>query len=1363
MEIESARYAITYRPVDIVGEAESPLTQGRLVAVATGPPARSTPSNVWLLDVSNDASTQWIGAVSLTSSATDGFINRTFMRNGFLYAATYGKGIQAIDLGTVIDGFKAPGTDAFFQMSQALFTDGRGFGQENVLSIPVDGPHGPARLEDLEAGPVGPEGRLARRRHRRHRPHHRRPRDAPGPLERPGHRRSRRRDTHRRPRHRPGKIDGYDIAVVAGSGTVLGEPQTLLMVVDISNPSGSSRPGLDRLEDASVGDILVKDDLALLGGGQQVTVVSLTDPTQPRVTGTIAGVGGRLALTETGLLYSTARSVFGGETELGGVRTAALGSIAILESASPLLIQVGDDGRTLEPIELTFRVIAPPDTPVELSAALGEGGESPMAKVRLAGVTGGTQTVSLPAGILLDPPAPRLEFRAIREDGSRTAPVYHEIVSHEVARAREEEFQLRPAFFAVTPGFAHGGDEVKRITVTGKNLAGMRTLYIQDEEATWHSIPVAGVPTEASFAADIPGFMLSAPGFLQLSPFEGEVQEALAFVVGDPATPSAGTLEGVGLTGVSSTEIGPGGTLTLSGTGFSEGMTAIVGRNPGVTLTTTFVDATTIQVELPPGYVGTATDLYVSIVSPDGTTRSASLPVQATQAEAPVNWDALYEPGQMVLLNTTGTIEWNGGPNQKITLHGVDLEPGTRVEIIAGRKKETVVAIAGPPNPNPQPRVGAVSVQIPSVFAQRLRYYVYLLSGNSRLLPTAGAKPAAAFPTVEIPLGGRLKFSAYKVEGDKRRVHIVPLADPAVGRVKCAGQIFDDRLAAQDWATATKRQKLPIDRVTYALTQLTRPSGADPARALPLVEKETNRCDPGTRDSAGTISADLASRVLYLRGIRLPQESERGTIVATFEDPASPEKPLWGRLHFKVVRPTVMGPTTMDAELIEGLVDAASWGGVPPHFLKAQAAQETSKPVKDDPRNYRYEPMTIDYQQISSGTADASNHRTKPVPYFYFTKHLKAGRAVKVDPQPSETDGDWTVCTEGTTPASGSCDGEPVPVGASSFTIVRPPAQEAIRYSTVKAQRHPSNTAVSRIDPPIEYYDLQAKKWVRVRYHDPVAGQFKFDPTDNTAQLGKPLEEGEWVEFAFERVVTEPVTAGECGTLLASELRQDGNPNRSYQHPDNVSFADDDTIASYFARNQQTNPGGGWRGNDSEKKVEWVTDPSKAGGARFKGVLNPEFHVVPTQLAVAGSFGPFHATVLDWDSANRRPYLERSGFKLQDTGVCLQDLRPRGATVAEMKEPVAKAAKVAVASHGYNMTTTKAAYTCTAAPGAPGVCDQIDFARRWSKILSRYNPGAPGAYVLGSPPPHLKKLQDSKLNWIGQEAVVEYDVDQAVK
>ena len=322
-EIKSARYAVVHRPVDIVGETESPLTGGRLVAVSTGPPARSTPSNVWVLDVSNDASTQWVGAVSLANSAGDGFINRTFMKNGVLYAATYRKGIQVVDLGKVIDGFAAPGTDAYFQMNQALFTDGRGFGQENVVSIPVSGPYGAAHLEDLEAGPVGPEGRLAVVASG----------DTGLTLVDPGTRQilssgavtvlaedGQTEEATLDYGRALGlaKIETYDIAVVAGSGTALGEPQTLVMIVDISNPVAPVGLGWTALADTSVGDIIIKDDLALLGGSAQVTIVSLTDPTQPRITGVLDGVGGRLALTEDGLASSRQRGASSEE-----IRTSA--------------------------------------------------------------------------------------------------------------------------------------------------------------------------------------------------------------------------------------------------------------------------------------------------------------------------------------------------------------------------------------------------------------------------------------------------------------------------------------------------------------------------------------------------------------------------------------------------------------------------------------------------------------------------------------------------------------------------------------------------------------------------------------------------------------------------------------------------------------------------------------------------------------------------------------------------------------------------------------------------------------------------------------------------------------------------------
>ena len=120
--------------------------------------------------------------------------------------------------------------------------------------------------------------------------------------------------------------------------------------------------GYVQLDDATVGDVILKDDLALLGGSKQVTLVSLTDKTRPKVLGTAPGVGGRLAIGENGaILFSTERSVFGGtDLPLGGVRTAALGNLAIIEGTDPLRIVVGEGPRAAEAFKLKLRVI-PPD------------------------------------------------------------------------------------------------------------------------------------------------------------------------------------------------------------------------------------------------------------------------------------------------------------------------------------------------------------------------------------------------------------------------------------------------------------------------------------------------------------------------------------------------------------------------------------------------------------------------------------------------------------------------------------------------------------------------------------------------------------------------------------------------------------------------------------------------------------------------------------------------------------------------------------------------------------------------------------------------------------------------------------------
>src|SRR5262249_32500122 len=144
-----------------------------------------------------------------------------------------------------------------------------------------------------------------------------------------------------------GNVAGQDVTVIVGSGTLLQETQTrpMLMVVSLFDPEHPKGLGYLLLDDATVGDVLFKDDLVLLGGSQQVTVVSLTNPTQRRKIGIVTGIGGRLGLSDDGVLFGTAHSVFGGaDVPMGGVRTTGLGKLALITKVVPDPILVDQEG-----------------------------------------------------------------------------------------------------------------------------------------------------------------------------------------------------------------------------------------------------------------------------------------------------------------------------------------------------------------------------------------------------------------------------------------------------------------------------------------------------------------------------------------------------------------------------------------------------------------------------------------------------------------------------------------------------------------------------------------------------------------------------------------------------------------------------------------------------------------------------------------------------------------------------------------------------------------------------------------------------------------------------------------------------------
>jgi hypothetical protein len=248
----------------------------------------------------------------------------------------------------VKDAFKAPGTPEYFSMSQAFFGSGT-FGSESVVNIPVSGPFGqPARLYDLEAtlaqtvdgGQVlvvaaGDPGLT---------------------IVNPATQSLLWNDKVTVERDEGGQkvveatlsysyaiglgnLSGQDVAVVVGGGTIEQETQNrpLLMVVSLTDPQNPVGLGYVPLESAWLDDVILKDDLALLGDSKQVTLVSLTDLARPRILGTVQGVGGRLALGENGsILFSTERSQFGGTNlPLGGMRTAALDTVAVVRKLTP--------------------------------------------------------------------------------------------------------------------------------------------------------------------------------------------------------------------------------------------------------------------------------------------------------------------------------------------------------------------------------------------------------------------------------------------------------------------------------------------------------------------------------------------------------------------------------------------------------------------------------------------------------------------------------------------------------------------------------------------------------------------------------------------------------------------------------------------------------------------------------------------------------------------------------------------------------------------------------------------------------------------------------------------------------------------
>jgi hypothetical protein len=331
--------------IDIAGDAESPVTNGPVVAVGSG--LKFTvpgPSNFYLYDVKDPGDPKRIAVVSLTESAQQGTVLRLSLHNSFAYTVTYPFGVQVIDLQRAVkthaDAFSDPvkAIDA----SRAIVTEGVGFGQDAVVnSIPISNINGALNhVLDLQAdeynvggvtktmviatGTVpllvidpAKTGSAALRATNV-------PANAVGAL-------------------KTGRaiglttVNGRRFAVIAGTGTPAsgGADIPVIALVDITNPLSPVLTGIQAVPDQPL-DIVVNDSRAVVSTASRSYVFSIVDPAHPRQIGVLDGAAGRIAFDADGtVVVSTLRD------GTKGLHVSLLHPILVVDRVDPIRTKVG--------------------------------------------------------------------------------------------------------------------------------------------------------------------------------------------------------------------------------------------------------------------------------------------------------------------------------------------------------------------------------------------------------------------------------------------------------------------------------------------------------------------------------------------------------------------------------------------------------------------------------------------------------------------------------------------------------------------------------------------------------------------------------------------------------------------------------------------------------------------------------------------------------------------------------------------------------------------------------------------------------------------------------------------------------------
>jgi hypothetical protein len=335
------------------------------VAVAPYPLAPDQPgqtSHVMLYKGTSSAansgqpdSLSWIGAVSLTSGATDGVVSSIAVQDNRLYAATIRKGIQVVDLDQVISEF--PGSSRA-TINYDINTAGQGFANDAVIATigvqtdptleylddlldikvanyPAPGgqnqtlavatgsvPSAPGSSTGVSFVVADPNAVTILSKST--------PQSAAGTL-------------NRGVALALGSIQTaaavQNIAAVVGAGTMAGcSPSScsVLAVIDMTTPSQPQPLSFTVLAGTPV-SVVLKGNTTIVGYNFDVSdMYDLTNPASPLYLGSIAGVGGSMFLYNGDILFSTGAVPGVPTSSLGGVHAAVLDPVVLVEPLPPI-------------------------------------------------------------------------------------------------------------------------------------------------------------------------------------------------------------------------------------------------------------------------------------------------------------------------------------------------------------------------------------------------------------------------------------------------------------------------------------------------------------------------------------------------------------------------------------------------------------------------------------------------------------------------------------------------------------------------------------------------------------------------------------------------------------------------------------------------------------------------------------------------------------------------------------------------------------------------------------------------------------------------------------------------------------------